>query len=502
MPVCGNPVARSIQEFEVSTMPESLITPTETRVRDSQDQCGHVVQFYSEDGFLVDELSKLIGAALGSGQAAVVITTNAHRDGLAKRLTDRGFDLARAMQWGRYVPLDASETLNKFMVDGLPNAGRFHECLGSVIERAQLAGEGDSPRVVAFGEMVALLWETDRAEAAILLERLWNELQKKHPLYLRCAYPMTHFNREAHGEAFAQICGEHSGVIPGESYTSIRAEEDRSRTISELQQKAQALATEVAERKRAQEELTASREDLRKTRDELETRVLARTRDLAEAEAHLRELSRRLLSLRDEERRRLARELHDSTGQTLAALELNLVMMQQENLPPKIADKVSESIQLADQALQEIRTISYLLHPPMLDEAGLVLALEWYVEGFSQRSGMKIHLELPERYERLSQEMELAIFRIVQEALTNVYRHSRSKSARVKLLIDSKQVQLLVEDSGKGISRETLAGRACQMGVGIRGMRERARHLGGDLEISSADPGTRVKVTLPLRPSN
>jgi signal transduction histidine kinase len=488
----------STPESVIAT-PESVIATSESRVH-SEDQRAHVVQFYSEDGFLLDDLSKFIGTALVSGDAAVVIATSAHREGLARRLAARGLDLSRAMQWGRYASLDASETLNSFMVGALPDPERFRECIGKVLERAQMAGEGSSPRVFAFGEMVALLWAQGRAEAAVRLERLWNELAKTHSFHLRCAYPITAFNREAHAEIFLEICGEHFAVIPGESYTTLPTEEERHRTISQLQQKAQALTAEVAERKRVQDELTASREDLRKSHEELETRVLSRTRDLANAEARLGELSRKLLSLRDEERRRLARELHDSTGQTLAALELNLVMMQQENLAPKVADKLSESIRLADQALQEIRTMSYLLHPPMLDEAGLVLALEWYVEGFAQRSRMQVDLDLPSEYKRLPQEMELAIFRIVQEALTNVYRHSGSRSANVKLVVHSKHVELFVEDVGKGISEERIeSGFAYQMGVGIRGMRERARHLGGELELSPTSPGTRVKVTLPVR---
>lgn len=482
----------------VITTRESAITTLEPRVHVDYDN-PHVVQFYSDDTFLLDDLTKFIGTALVSGDAAVVIATAAHREGLARRLAARGLELSRAMQGGRYASLDALETLDAFMVDGLPDPERFRECVGEVLGRAQVGVEGEASRVVAFGEMVALLWAQGRAEAAVQLERLWNELGKIHSFNLRCAYPITGFNREAHAKAFLEICREHSAVIPGESYTTLLTEEERHRTISQLQQKAQALTNEVGERKRMQEELRVSREELRKSHEELEMRVLSRTRDLADAEARLGELSRKLLSLRDEERRRLARELHDSTGQTLAALELNLVMMQQENLPPKASAKLSDSIHLADQALQEIRTMSYLLHPPMLDEAGLVLALDWYVEGFARRSRMQVDLDIPSDYKRLPQEMELAIFRIVQEALTNVYRHSGSSSAKVRLVIHSEHVDLFVEDAGKGISPERVASGAYQMGVGIRGMRERARHLGGELHISHISPGTRVKVTLPVR---
>lgn len=459
----------------------------------------HVVQFYSDDTFLLDELSKFIGTALVNGSVALVIATSSHREGLAKRLLGRGLDISRAMQWGRYVPLDAAEMLDKFMINGLPDAAKFSTYITEAIDRAKAADEGERPRVVAFGEMVSLLWGEGNFEGAIRLEELWNDLAQTRAFHLRCAYPITHFNQEEHAPAFLKICGEHSQVIPGESYTALVNDEDRSRIISQLQQKAEALETEIAERKRVQEALLVSQEALRKSHEELETRVMSRTHELAHAEARLRELSRRLLNLRDEERRRLARELHDSTGQTLAALQLSLAMVQAEDLDPKVLEKVSEAEHLTAQALQEIRTLSYLLHPPMLDEAGLVLALEWYIDGVAHRSGMKVDVDLPANYERLPQEMELAIFRIVQESLTNVHRHSGSSSASVKLFVDAEQVHLCIADSGKGISRENLESGTCQMGVGIRGMRERVLHLQGQLDILADGAGTMVKVTLPVR---
>ena len=466
----------------------------------TSDHCGHVVQFYSEDAFLLDELSRFIGTALVSGNTALVIATPSHRDGLAERLIGRGLDLSRAMRWGRYVALDARETLAKFMVNGLPDAGNFHSYLGEVIDAARLTGEGENPGIVAFGEMVAQLWMDHNYEGAIRLEQLWNELAATRSFHLRCAYPIAHFNQEKHAPAFLRICGEHTAVIPGESYTTLSDDGERRRIISQLQQKAEALETEVAERKRVENALRASEDALRKSHEELETRVSSRTRDLAEAERRLRELSRRLLNLRDEERRRLARELHDSTGQTLAALELTLVMLRATDLPPKVSEKINDAVHLTDQALQEIRTLSYLLHPPMLDEAGLVLALEWYIEGFAERSRMQIDLNLPGENKRLPQEMELAVFRIVQECLTNVHRHSGSTSASVKLSIDEDEVRLCVADAGKGI-RESMEGASGRVGVGIRGMRERALHLQGKLEISSEDSGTTVMVTLPIRKS-
>jgi len=480
-----------------SALSNRLITFPQGHVHPA-DQA-HVVQFYSDDTFLLDELSKFIGTALVSGSAALVIATNAHREGLANRLMGRALDISRAIHRGRYVALDAAETLHKFMIGGLPDRAKFLTCFTEVIDRVNVAGEGEPCSVVAFGEMVSLLWGEGNFEGAIRLEELWNELAQTRSFNLRCAYPITHFNQEEHAPAFLKICGEHSQVIPGESYTALANDVDRSRIISQLQQKAEALETEIAGRKRVQEALLLSQEALRKSHEQLETRVVSRTHELAQAEARLRELSRRLLNLRDEERRRLARELHDSTGQTLAALQLILAMVQAADLDPKVLEKIIEAEHLTSQALQEIRTLSYLLHPPMLDEAGLVLALEWYIDGVAQRSGMKVDVDLPAKYARLPQEMELAIFRIVQESLTNVHRHSGSTSASVKLSVDADQVHLFIGDSGKGISRENLESGTGQMGVGIRGMRERVLHLHGQLEILADGAGTMVKVTLPLR---
>jgi DcmR-like sensory protein len=209
-----------------------------------REQSGHIVQFYSDGVFLLDALSRFIGTALGSGDCAVVIATQEHLDGLAKRLKTRGFDLNKAAKQSRYMPLDASQTLAKFMVDGQPDAQRFFSLIGNAIERAHTAAEGKESRVVAFGEMVALLWAGGQKDAALRLERLWNDLAKTHAFFLRCAYPMKDFNQERDGQAFLSICGEHSGVIPSESYSALDTDEERFRNIAQLQQKAEALESE------------------------------------------------------------------------------------------------------------------------------------------------------------------------------------------------------------------------------------------------------------------
>jgi len=208
----------------------------------------------------------------------------------------------------------------------------------------------------------------------------------------------------------------------------------------------------------------------------------------------------RLQAMQDEERRRLARELHDSVGQNLAALSMNIAIVsaQSHKLDSLGARAVSENAHLVEQVSREIRTISHLLHPPLLDIAGLASALRWYADGFSERSNIKVDLEIPRDFGRLPDELEIAMFRIVQECLTNIHRHSGSTTATIRLHQEGNRLAVQVRDSGKGIPLEKQhelieSGRG---GVGFAGMRERLRHLGGTLEIQSDGSGTVVSATL------
>jgi signal transduction histidine kinase len=241
-------------------------------------------------------------------------------------------------------------------------------------------------------------------------------------------------------------------------------------------------------------------EALRNSHKELDDQVRKRTDELNSVNGRLRHLTSRLLHLQDEERRRFARELHDSVGQTLAALGMNLSIVQKEIARvTKTAKTLADSETLVQDMSKEIRTISHLLHPPLLDEAGLVSALHWYVEGFAQRSNIKVELDIPEHFGRLAQELETAVFRVVQECLTNIHRHSGSPIARIRVARSSHEVLVEVSDSGKGIPKEKQDELAVGApGVGIAGMRERLRQLGGSLEINSDANGTIVSVHLPL----
>ncbi len=591
----------------------------------------HSVQFYGEDAALINGISAYIEESLQQRNAALVVATRSHREQLTKRLTERGLNLSVALTEGRFVLLDADETLSKFIQEGWPDPVRFRETLGRVVSEARSAARGNPPALAIFGEMVALLWSRGKFETAIQLERIWNELQQSESFSLRCAYPMRAFDRQEHSERFSAICREHSHVIPGEAYGSLTTEDARLRNISQLQQKAQALDAEAAEKKEAREALRKREAELsdflenalegvqrsgpdqtvlwanravlkllgyteqeyvghalseffaerscleefwaklmrgeevydypaelrrrdgsiahvvirsnglweggrlvhtrtfihdvterltlvhslRRAKEELEARVRERTEELREKNIQvekqaeilnvtnhgLRELSSRLLQVQDEERRRIARDLHDSTGQSLALLSMNLSALETEasRLSPSLAKGLEKSAEMVRKIAAELRTLSYLLHPPLLEEVGLESALRWYIDGFDQRSNIKVSLELSPNLGRLSRELELAVFRVIQECLTNVHRHSGSATANIRVVRSGGKIQLHVRDEGKGIPPQKLARLAAagDSGVGLRGMRERVKSLGGELQIESDGKGTEIRMVIP-----
>jgi len=208
----------------------------------------------------------------------------------------------------------------------------------------------------------------------------------------------------------------------------------------------------------------------------------------------------RLQQGQDEERRRLARELHDSVGQLLASIAMNIARLRADShrLTPEVTELVIQNGSMVNEITTQIRTISHLLHPPLLDEMGLPLALRWYVDGFMERSKIQTTVEVPEDFDRLPPETEIAVFRAVQECLANVHRHSGGSSCSVKLVRDGHELELQVEDSGSGIPKEKLANVMSSGGVGLRGTRELVRRLGGTLTIDSSESGTTVSIKLPI----
>jgi PAS domain S-box-containing protein len=222
-----------------------------------------------------------------------------------------------------------------------------------------------------------------------------------------------------------------------------------------------------------------------------------------QAEQQLTELTGRLLRTQDDERRHIARELHDGTAQNIGLIMLNLAQVQGTagKLDKKNADRLCESLALGEQALREIRTLSYVLHPPLLDQAGLMTALKWYVKGFSDRSGVKVDLTETGSNGRMPPEVEYALFRVVQECLTNIRRHTNSETAEIALTRTSNEVVLTVKDYGKGHQVMAMPnGDGIEsIGVGISGMRHRMKQLGGELLVDTDANGTRVTATVPVK---
>jgi PAS domain S-box-containing protein len=268
------------------------------------------------------------------------------------------------------------------------------------------------------------------------------------------------------------------------------------------------ITQDITARKQAEQALRESEARHRELAENLEREVQMRTRELEERNKEivwtsegLRVLSSRLLLIQDEERRRIARELHDSAGQTLTALSLEMAAIRDRLRAdaPDAARQVEGSEELLRQLHSEIRTTSYLLHPPLLDEAGLFSAISWYTRGINDRSGIRVELDMPASFGRLPRDTELVVFRLVQESLTNIHRHSGSKTAQVRLSRQDDLVTVEVCDQGKGIDPARLAAiRSGGSGVGIRGMRERLHQLRGELRIESSDAGTQVVASIPI----
>jgi len=250
-----------------------------------------------------------------------------------------------------------------------------------------------------------------------------------------------------------------------------------------------------SKRKKAEREFQIARES---AYTEMEQLVKERTKELEESNQHLRQISARLIRTQDEERRKIARELHDSIGQYIVAVGIAVDSAKKHQSSPAAIRSLDDAAAITKECASEVRTISHLLHPPLLDELGLLSAIRWYADGFAARSGIQVSVEIPEELARLGSDVELVLFRVLQESLTNIHRHSGSKTAAIRLGADSQKVWLEVQDQGKGRSSGNGSSNGFSPGIGTTGMRERLKEFAGVLELTSDTTGTRVKAVIPL----
>ena len=263
--------------------------------------------------------------------------------------------------------------------------------------------------------------------------------------------------------------------------------------VTERKKSEEALRESITDRMRAEKALRESEAQLRFANEKLESVVQKRT-------ASLRHLSAKLMRSQDEEHRRIARNLHDSLGQYLTSIKMNLESLRRSDVPNK-DEVLSSALESVERSIAETRTLSCLLHPPLIDEVGFASAARWYTDEFAKRSGIKVRLDLPEGVDRLPELVRIALFRILQESLTNVHRHSGSSAVEVHLKAGEHQAVLTVRDSGRGMPAQLIQGSQTngdRFGVGLSGMRERVNDLGGNFEIRSGGNGTAITVSIPL----
>jgi PAS domain S-box-containing protein len=353
----------------------------------------------------------------------------------------------------------------------------------------------EDDRVTYWNKSASELYGFGREEA---IGRLSHQL-----LQTEFPEPLERINEQLHCESrwtgeLIHTCKDGDKIIVVSRWALHRDHEGNRKCVLETN-------NDITRQKQDDLALRESQERLRLLANDLENRVRVRTHQLEQRNAEalkqseqLRELSSRLQHTQDEERRRIARDLHDSAGQVVTALGMHLASIAQNAAKLPIRKAAQESLEMVRQLSQEIRTSSYLLHPPLLDENGLPGAIEWYIQGLADRSSLKCEFMVSKGFGRLSDDMEVTIFRIVQECLTNIHRHSGSKTATICLSCDGGIVSLEIQDKGKGIPAERLAEiQGNRAGVGIAGMRERVHHLKGTMDIQSDADGTKVSVTFP-----
>lgn len=456
----------------------------------------HSVQFYESDAALLDELERYVGDALAEGDSAVVVATPEHRSALAERLRSRVLDVAGAARQGRYLALDASETLAAIVRNGWPDAARFFDLIGGVLARARAAAGSKQRHVAVYGELVALLAGQGNDEAAIRLEELWNELQRTHAFSLHCGYPMSTFDRELYQGILERICASHSRVTPAESFTSLVGADQRGSAIVRLQQKARALEAEIQARKRVERMLHQQEEALRERNRELSAALAARDEFLSVAAHELKTpvTSLRIfaqLLLRDARR-----------GQWSAPERVERALKAIESQTGKMGQLVERLLDTTQIEAGRLR-----IDPVPIDLVPFVGAIVARQELSADHA---LIFEAPEHLEAVVDPIRFE--QVVTNLLDNAVKFSPNGGPVTVELgrTEDGGVRLSVTDRGVGIppdQRAAVFDRLHQahgerhlsgLGLGLYVTREIVESHGGCVRIEeSAQPGTRFVVELP-----
>lgn len=454
----------------------------------------HFVQFYETDLFLLNSLGGFVGAGLEAGDACIVVATKAHREALAKKLNTSGLDVAAAAASGQYVALDAAETLAKFMVDGEPEPSRFTEVVGDVVARATRNGRP----LRAFGEMVALLWAENNQAAAIRLEELWNDLQKKYTFSLFCAYPMNEFGGEEFTEPLGHVCARHSRVIPTESYAELTSTDARLRAIIELQQRARSLQAEIAERKEVEERLRVS----------LLQEQMART----EAEHANR--------LKDEFLATVSHELRTPLHAVLGWVHMLRSGSLDETMAARAIETIERNAKSQAQLVEDILDVSRVITGKLrlniapVDVAAIINSAIDAVQLAAESKGIQLEVTFDPLARRVSGDSG-RLQQVVWNLLSNAIRFTPA-GGRIEVRLEraGTDAQIKVSDTGEGIHQDFLPfifdrfrqadGTSTRkhggLGLGLAIVRHLVELHGGTVEASSPGMGggATFSVKLPL----
>ena len=457
----------------------------------------HFVQFYESDGFLLNSLSGFIGSAINKGLPAIVVATKAHRDGLDELMRANSVDVTNALATGKYLALDAAETLSKFMINGAPEPIRFKEVIGGVISSVT---DGRS-RVRAFGEMVALLWAEGNHEAAIRLEELWNDLQKSHTFSLFCAYPMNGFGNERFAKPHDGVCTVHSRVLPSESYADLENYDDRLREIARLQQKALALEGEINDRKIVEEKL----------------RLALVGEQMARAEA---ETANRM---KDQFLATVSHELRTPLNAIIGWSHLLKSGKLDGNTSQRALETIDRNARSQAQLIEDILDVSRMitgklrLNKEVVDIASVINAAIDSVQLAIDSKDLNLNVTLdPAARHTVGDSSRLQ--QVVWNLLSNAIKFTPTGgSIEVKVQRANSNLQICVKDSGQGISPEFLPyifehfrqadGTTTRMhgglGLGLAIVRQLVELHGGSVTANSAGEGSGCTFTieLPMAPA-